>query len=93
MTLFVRPATTRVSIVSVALGQSTGDDTLAVTLYIPGFNVSWQAHVGGLVVGALVGLIYARTRSVRRRALQIWLLVALALVLLALLLIPPLLYY
>ena len=47
----------------------------------------------GLIVGALVGLIYARTRSVRRRALQIWLLVALALVLLALLLIPPLLYY
>ena len=40
VTLFVRPATTRVSIVSVALGQSTGDDTLAVTLYMPGFNVS-----------------------------------------------------
>ena len=50
--------------------------------FIPGFNVSWQAHVGGLVVGALVGLIYARTRSVRRRALQIWLLVALTVVLL-----------
>ena len=61
--------------------------------FIPGFNVSWQAHVGGLVVGALVGLIYARTRSVRRRALQIWLLVALTVVLLLLLLVPPLLYY
>jgi membrane associated rhomboid family serine protease len=65
---------------------------LAVNLaigFIPGFNVSWQAHVGGLVVGALVGLIYARTRSVRRRALQVWLLVALTVVLFALLLIPP----
>ena len=69
---------------------------LAVNLaigFIPGFNVSWQAHVGGLVVGALVGLIYARTRSVRRRALQVWLLVALTVVLFALLLIPPAFYF
>ena len=69
---------------------------LAINLaigFIPGFNVSWQAHVGGLVVGALVGLIYARTRSVRRRALQIWLLVAVTIGLFALLLVPPLLYF
>jgi membrane associated rhomboid family serine protease len=61
--------------------------------FIPGFNVSWQAHVGGLVVGALVGLIYARTRSVRRRMLQVGLLVALTIVLLALLLVPPLVLF
>ncbi|WP_314503174.1 rhomboid family intramembrane serine protease [uncultured Microbacterium sp.] len=61
--------------------------------FIPGFNVSWQAHVGGLVVGALVGLIYARTRSVRRRMLQVWLLVALGAALLALLLVPPLVFF
>lgn len=61
--------------------------------FIPGFNVSWQAHIGGLVVGALVGLIYARTRSARRRALQIWLLVALGVGLGALLLVPPLLFW
>lgn len=61
--------------------------------FIPGFNISWQAHVGGLVVGALVGLIYARTRSVRRRGLQIGLMIALTLGLLALLLIPPALYF
>ncbi|MGZ8803999.1 MAG: rhomboid family intramembrane serine protease [Microbacterium sp.] len=61
--------------------------------FIPGFNVSWQAHVGGLVVGALVGLIYARTRSVRSRALQIGLLVALTLGLLALLLVPPVVFF
>ncbi len=60
--------------------------------FIPGFNVSWQAHVGGLVTGALVGLIYARTRSVRQRALQIGLLVATTVGLLALLLVPVLIY-
>ena len=46
-----------------------------------------------LVVGALVGLVYARTRSVRRRGLQIGLLVLIALVLLALLLVPPLVFF
>jgi membrane associated rhomboid family serine protease len=61
--------------------------------FIPGFNVSWQAHVGGLLVGALVGLIYARTRSVRRRMLQVWLLIALTAALLALLLVPPLVFF
>lgn len=69
---------------------------LAINLaigFIPGFNVSWQAHVGGLVVGALVGLVYARTRSVRRRGLQIGLLVLITLVLLALLLVPPLVFF
>ena len=69
---------------------------LAINLaigFIPGFNISWQAHVGGLVVGALVGLIFARTRSVRRRGLQIGLLIALTLGLLALLLIPPTVYF
>lgn len=60
--------------------------------FLPGFQVAWQAHVGGLVVGALVGLIFARTRARRQRALQIWLLAAVVAGLLALLLIPPLLY-
>ncbi|MDZ8173155.1 rhomboid family intramembrane serine protease [Microbacterium xanthum] len=61
--------------------------------FLPGFNVSWQAHVGGLVVGALVGFIFAATRSPRRRGLQILLLIAVAAGLLALLLVPPLLYF
>jgi len=68
---------------------------LAINLvigFIPGFQVAWQAHVGGLVIGALVGFIYARTRSARRRALQVWLLVAVAVGLFALLLLPPLIY-
>src|SRR5690606_31978927 len=26
--------------------------------FIPGFNIAWQAHIGGVVVGALLGLIF-----------------------------------
>jgi len=26
--------------------------------FLPGTNIAWQAHVGGLIVGALVGLIF-----------------------------------
>lgn len=56
--------------------------------FIPGFNVSWQAHVGGLVVGLVVGFIFTRTRSARQRGLQIALLAAVGLVLVALLFVP-----
>lgn len=58
--------------------------------FVPGFNVSWQAHVGGLVVGLVVGFIFTRTREARQRRLQIWLLVAVAVVLLALFALPVL---
>lgn len=58
--------------------------------FIPGFNVSWQAHVGGLVVGLLVGFIFTRTRAARQRGLQIALLAAVAAVLVALLFVPVL---
>ena len=56
--------------------------------FVPGFNVSWQAHVGGLVIGLLVGFIFTRTRSARQRRLQIALLAGVALVLVALLFLP-----
>lgn len=56
--------------------------------FVPGFNVSWQAHVGGLVVGLLVSFIYTRTRSPRQRGLQIALLAVVAAALVALLLVP-----
>ena len=60
--------------------------------FIPGMGVSWQAHVGGLVTGAIIGLIFARTRSRRLRGLQILLLCALVAGLGALLLIPLSIY-
>lgn len=52
--------------------------------FIPGFNVAWQAHLGGLVVGALVGFIFVETRQRSRQALQIWLLAGVVVVLLLL---------
>jgi len=61
--------------------------------FLPGANVSWQAHVGGLVVGALVAFIFTRTRSPQQRITQIWLLSAVAVGLLLLLLIPTLFWF
>jgi membrane associated rhomboid family serine protease len=59
---------------------------LAINLaigFIPGTNISWQAHLGGLIGGALVGLVYLETRKPSQRALQIGLLVVLTVALIA----------
>ena len=50
--------------------------------FLPGTNVSWQAHVGGIVLGFVTGFVFSKTRNVRQRGLQLGLLVALALVVL-----------
>jgi membrane associated rhomboid family serine protease len=42
---------------------------LAIGFVIP--QVSWQAHVGGLVTGALVALAFLATRNIRQRNQQI----------------------
>lgn len=52
--------------------------------FVPGFNVAWQAHLGGLVTGALVGFVFVETRKRSQQALQVWLLVAVVAVLLVL---------
>nr|WP_232331299.1 rhomboid family intramembrane serine protease [Agromyces laixinhei] len=49
--------------------------------FIPGMNVAWQAHLGGLVAGALIGLIMVETRKRSQQSLQTWLLVAVGVVL------------
>jgi len=49
-------------------------------LPIFGGNIAWQAHVGGLVGGLLVGVILTETRRISQRPLQIGLLIALAVV-------------
>jgi len=43
--------------------------------FLPGSNVAWQAHVGGLVVGALIGWLLVSTRRRNQRGLQIGLLI------------------
>ncbi|WP_454129478.1 rhomboid family intramembrane serine protease [Microbacterium aurum] len=63
-----------------------------VITFLPNSNIAWQAHIGGGLVGALVGLIFAKTRKIRQRGTQIWLLVAVAAGLLALLAVPLLIY-
>lgn len=50
-------------------------------------NISWQAHVGGLVVGGLLGLIFIKTRARRQRLMQIGLIAAVAVALIALILV------
>lgn len=54
---------------------------LALGFVIP--NISWQAHVGGLIGGAIVALIFVRTRRRQQTALHIGLLVAFAALLIA----------
>ncbi|GAA4489976.1 rhomboid family intramembrane serine protease [Microbacterium panaciterrae] len=61
--------------------------------FIPGFNVAWQAHVGGAIIGALIGLVYART-SGRQNARFWWIGLVSAIVLVLILvvaIVPPLL--
>lgn len=38
--------------------------------FVPGLNIAWQAHLGGLVVGAAVALVYLRTRRADQRVIQ-----------------------
>lgn len=52
--------------------------------FIPGLDIAWQAHVGGLVVGALLALVFMKTRRIDQRTTQILLLAGATAVLLAL---------
>jgi membrane associated rhomboid family serine protease len=46
---------------------------LVINLAIPFFvgGIAWEGHVGGLVIGFLIGLVFARTRRPRARVAQI----------------------
>ena len=39
--------------------------------FLPGANIAWQAHLGGLIVGAAVAFVYLRTRRAAQRTVQI----------------------
>ena len=38
--------------------------------FLPGLNIAWQAHVGGLIGGAIIGLIFVQTRRLNQKSLQ-----------------------
>ena len=52
--------------------------------FIPGTNIAWQAHLGGLIAGAAVALVYLRTRQRSQRNVQIALVAAVVAALIAL---------
>lgn len=39
--------------------------------FLPGTNIAWQAHLGGLVTGAAIALVYLLTRRTSQRRIQI----------------------
>jgi membrane associated rhomboid family serine protease len=49
---------------------------LAIGFFLPG--IAWQAHLGGLIAGGLVGLVYVRTRNRNQRGIQVLLVAAVA---------------
>jgi membrane associated rhomboid family serine protease len=66
-----------------SLGQRSGQMTglIAINLimgFLPGTNISWQAHVGGLVVGGLVAYVYSITRNTKDSGKQLGLVLAIA---------------
>ena len=54
--------------------------------FFPGSNISWQGHLGGLIVGAAVAFVYLRTRQRSQRGLQVALVGAVAVALVAIIL-------
>ncbi|WP_060916152.1 rhomboid family intramembrane serine protease [Microbacterium oleivorans] len=58
-----------------------------------GSGVSWQSHIGGGLVGLLVGYIFSKTRAQKRQGLQAALLVAVGVGIIAVTVIVPGLLY
>lgn len=71
-----------------AIGERSGQlmGLIAINLIFSFLNpgISWQAHIGGLVVGGIVASIYAGTRKAEQKGIQLAGLVGLVAVLIGL---------
>ncbi|NLA65813.1 MAG: rhomboid family intramembrane serine protease [Leucobacter sp.] len=52
--------------------------------FMPGSSISWQAHLGGMLAGALVMWVLLATRGPRKQQLRVWSVVGVAAALVAL---------
>ncbi|MFJ6678018.1 rhomboid family intramembrane serine protease [Microbacterium sp. NPDC091382] len=83
------------------IGRHVGANILPIAILLGinlvfsfvGSGVSWQSHIGGGLVGLLVGFIFSRTRSPKRQTVQAVLLVALGIALFAVTATVPALLY
>jgi membrane associated rhomboid family serine protease len=50
---------------------------------VPGINIDWKAHLGGLVIGVCLGAAFAYAPQVRRNAVHIGVCAVVAAVILA----------
>jgi membrane associated rhomboid family serine protease len=83
------------------IGRNLGVNILPIAILLGinlvfsfvGSNVSWESHIGGGLVGLLVGYIFSKTRAQKRQVLQLLLLAATAVGLLVVILTVPSLLY
>ena len=82
------------------IGRTLGGDVRGI-LIILGINlvvgfllraISWEAHIGGLIAGLLVGWVFSTTRRADQSRRQLILLGVIVVALLALLAVPPLIW-
>lgn len=60
--------------------------------FLPGTNIAWQAHLGGLIAGAAVAFVYLRTRRRDQRTVQLALVAGIVVALIAITVIAIQLY-
>lgn len=83
------------------IGRNLGVNILPIAILLGinlvfsfvGSGVSWQSHIGGGLVGLLIGFIFSRTRAQKRQPLQAALLVAVGVGLVAMTATVPALLY